>query len=179
MEQPFMAERPLERWLHLHRAELFDSDRGTSSYQRPIINVLLDDASYNGLWEVVEITVNDSEYKVDDVKSEDKLEEGLDDGRLTARHTGFVINCPVVDERTAVLPSANNTTVPRPRIEVWYRTKLGNCFLANGWESIGERTAVDADVFSRSCGVQFTRATRATRDATAALTKSARALFFC
>ena len=44
---------------------------------------------------------------------------------------------------------------------------------------VHERTAVDADVFSRSCGVQFTRATRATRDATAALTKSARALFFC
>lgn len=44
---------------------------------------------------------------------------------------------------------------------------------------VRERTAIDADVFSRSCGVQFTRATRATRDATAALTKSARALFSC
>ena len=42
---------------------------------------------------------------------------------------------------------------------------------------VRERTAIDADVFSRSSGVQFTRATRATRDATAALTKSARALF--
>lgn len=42
-----------------------------------------------------------------------------------------------------------------------------------------ERTAIDADVFSRSSGVQFARATRATRDATAALTKSARALFSC
>jgi hypothetical protein len=44
---------------------------------------------------------------------------------------------------------------------------------------VRERTAIDADVFSRSSGVQFTRATRATRDATAALTKSARALFSC
>ena len=44
---------------------------------------------------------------------------------------------------------------------------------------VRERTAIDADVFSRGCGVQLTRATRATRDATAALTKSARALFSC
>lgn len=44
---------------------------------------------------------------------------------------------------------------------------------------VRERTAIDADVFSRSSGVQFARATRATRDATAALTKSARALFSC
>jgi CelD/BcsL family acetyltransferase involved in cellulose biosynthesis len=42
---------------------------------------------------------------------------------------------------------------------------------------VRERTTVDADVFSQNCGVQLTRATRATRDATAALTKSARALF--
>lgn len=42
---------------------------------------------------------------------------------------------------------------------------------------VRERTAIDADVFSHGCGVQLTRATRATRDATAALTKSARALF--
>ena len=40
-----------------------------------------------------------------------------------------------------------------------------------------ERTALDADVFSENATVQLTRATRATRDATAALTKSARALF--
>ena len=44
---------------------------------------------------------------------------------------------------------------------------------------VRERTAIDADVFSRGCGVQFARATRATRDATAALTKSARAFFCC
>ena len=42
---------------------------------------------------------------------------------------------------------------------------------------VRERTAIDADVFSRGCSVQLARATRATRDATAALTKSARALF--
>jgi CelD/BcsL family acetyltransferase involved in cellulose biosynthesis len=42
---------------------------------------------------------------------------------------------------------------------------------------VRERTTIDADVFSPNCGVQLTRATRATRDATAALTRSARALF--
>jgi hypothetical protein len=42
---------------------------------------------------------------------------------------------------------------------------------------VRERTAIDADVFSRGCGVQLARASRATRDATAALSKSARALF--
>ncbi|HSL20183.1 MAG TPA: GNAT family N-acetyltransferase [Vicinamibacterales bacterium] len=42
---------------------------------------------------------------------------------------------------------------------------------------VRERTTLDADVFSENVSVQLTRATRATRDATAALTKSARALF--
>lgn len=42
---------------------------------------------------------------------------------------------------------------------------------------VRERTTIDADVFSQNSGVQLTRATRATRDATAALGKSARALF--
>jgi CelD/BcsL family acetyltransferase involved in cellulose biosynthesis len=42
---------------------------------------------------------------------------------------------------------------------------------------VRERTTLDADVFSENSGVQLTRARRATRDATAALTKSARALF--
>ena len=41
---------------------------------------------------------------------------------------------------------------------------------------VRERTTIDADVFSQNSGVQLARATRATRDATAALTKSARAL---
>ena len=44
---------------------------------------------------------------------------------------------------------------------------------------VRERTAIDADVFSRGCGVQLARATHATRDASAALAKSARALFCC
>lgn len=42
---------------------------------------------------------------------------------------------------------------------------------------VRERTTLDADVFSQNSGVQLARASRATRDATAALSKSARALF--
>jgi hypothetical protein len=32
----------------------------------------------------------------------------------------------------------------QPRIEVWFRTKLGSCYLANGWETIGH-TLMDGD----------------------------------
>jgi CelD/BcsL family acetyltransferase involved in cellulose biosynthesis len=42
---------------------------------------------------------------------------------------------------------------------------------------VRERTTLDADVFSEGSAVQFARATRATRDAAAALAKSARQLF--
>jgi CelD/BcsL family acetyltransferase involved in cellulose biosynthesis len=42
---------------------------------------------------------------------------------------------------------------------------------------VRERTTIDADIFSPNSGVQLARASRATRDATAALGKSARALF--
>lgn len=42
---------------------------------------------------------------------------------------------------------------------------------------VRERSTLDADVFSQNSVVQLARATRATRDATAALGKSARALF--
>jgi CelD/BcsL family acetyltransferase involved in cellulose biosynthesis len=41
---------------------------------------------------------------------------------------------------------------------------------------VRERGTLDADVFSEKSGAQFTRATRATRDAAAALSKSARGL---
>jgi len=42
---------------------------------------------------------------------------------------------------------------------------------------VRERATIDADVFSDKSGAQFTRATRATRDAAAALSKSAKGLF--
>jgi len=42
---------------------------------------------------------------------------------------------------------------------------------------VHERATIDADVFSEKPGAQFTRATRATREAAAALSKSAKGLF--
>ena len=58
----------------------------------------------------------------------------------------------MVDDRTFVTPSpmvvrmkpdparpdVRPFYVPQPRVEIWYRTKLGSCYLANGWETIGE-----------------------------------------
>lgn len=139
-EQPY-AGRP--------RAKLIDPERGVADYQRPIIDVL-PGADYSGLWEVVEITIKDSDYTVDDVKSLARLQEALDDGRASQHRTGFVINCPLVDERTAVVPSAMNDNIPRPRLELWYRTKLANCFLANGWQSIGETKDANVAASERS-----------------------------
>ena len=31
-----------------------------------------------------------------------------------------------------------NNNIPRPRIQYWYKQKMGECVLANGWETIGE-----------------------------------------
>jgi CelD/BcsL family acetyltransferase involved in cellulose biosynthesis len=42
---------------------------------------------------------------------------------------------------------------------------------------VHERATIDADLFSERAGVQFARATRATRDVAAALSKSAKGLF--
>ena len=58
----------------------------------------------------------------------------------------------MVDDRTFVTPSPMAVRmkadparpevqpfyVPHPRVEIWYRTKLGSCYLANGWETLGE-----------------------------------------
>ncbi len=128
------------------RDVLYDADRASSNFQRPVIDVLGSnsvDATTTGLWEVVEITVKDSGYQPDSIKSEATVKRGISQGRLSQRRTGKVINCPVVDERTNVIPSAMANNVPRPRIQVWYRTRMGECYLANGWETLGE--AVDED----------------------------------
>ncbi|MFZ5896659.1 MAG: hypothetical protein ACOY0T_36725 [Myxococcota bacterium] len=123
------------------RDEFVDSDRNSSDYQRPIIDALPDTTGYTGLWEIIEITVKDSDYEIDDIKSYATIKSGLEDGKLSENATGKVINCPVIDDRTQVTPSAMHNNIPRPRMEVWFRTKLGSCYLINGWETIGE--AVD------------------------------------
>jgi hypothetical protein len=128
-------------YLRRPRDVLFDDGRGSSDFQRPVIDTLGNnsaDPTNTGLWEVVEITVNDRGYQPDSIKTAATIRAGLSDGRLSQRRTGRVINCPVVDERTNVIPSSMANNIPRPRVEVWYRTKLGQCYLVNGWETIGE-----------------------------------------
>lgn len=133
------------------RDPIQDKARGSSAFQRPVIDVLnANSAAANttgfatGLWEVVEVTVNDSGYEPDSIKSAATVTSGIEDGKLSAQYTGKVINCPVIDERTNVIPSSMANNIPRPRIEVWFRTMLGFCYLANGWETLGRAVNEDA-----------------------------------
>jgi len=123
------------------RNVLIDEDRASSEFQRPIIDTLLDDANYTGLWEIIEVTVKAGGYVPDSIKSGDTLDSAEAAGKISLQRTGKVINCPVVDERTTVIPSGMMNAIPRPRIEIWYRRMLGYCYLANGWETLGQ--AVD------------------------------------
>ena len=129
---------------------LVDDVRGVADYQRPVIDLLPSQMGYLGVWEIVEVTVDDSSYQIDGIKSLSTMQMGIDSGQLRAHSTGIVIDCPVLDERTKVQPSVMHNNVPRPRIEVWYRTRLGSCFLANGWESIGETVDPQVSATDRS-----------------------------
>jgi hypothetical protein len=126
------------------RAPFKDDKRGGSDFQRPVINVLQDDARYSGVWEVVEVVAKDGSYAPDAVKSEATLLAGAQAGKLALTHTGKVIACPVIDDRTLVTPSVMAYNIPRPRIELWYRTKLGNCYLTNGYETLARTLQDDA-----------------------------------
>ena len=77
-------------------------------------------------------------YDVDSIKSYATLKKGLDDGSFVARRTKKVINCPVLDDRQYVTPSPLFYGIPRPRIELWYRTKQGSCFLSDGWLALAD-----------------------------------------
>jgi len=48
---------------------LIDDTRGVADYQRPVIDLLPNQTGYVGLWEIVEVTVDDSSYEVDGIKS--------------------------------------------------------------------------------------------------------------
>lgn len=122
------------------RQPFVDPNRNSNDYQRPIINTLPGTGgygTYSGLWEVIEI-IAPSGYKPDAIKSFETLLEGVDAGDFKVRSTLRAINCPVVDDRTYVTPSAMAYGIPRPRIELWYRTKMTSCYLVNGWEALGD-----------------------------------------
>src|SRR5688500_6086377 len=128
------------------RSTVGDPGRGNSAdYQRPIIDKLQNDATYTGLWEVVHVKVQGG-YAPDAIKSAKTLLEARDANKVQIVRTGKAINCPVIEEATWVVPTPTSYRqardgqaaymVPQPRVEIWYRTKLGYCFLANGIETI-------------------------------------------
>lgn len=123
------------------RDPAIDPRRGTNDYQRPIIDFFPGDITpskpfYTGLWEIVEVTVPDG-YTPDSIKSWKTLKRAIEGGSFKPRRTEKAINCPVTDERTSVVTGVSNRPIRHPVIELWYKRKLGFCYLANGWETLG------------------------------------------
>ncbi len=112
---------------------------GSRDYQRPIIDVTPADngaALYTGLWEVVAIFVPDG-YDPDAIKHKKTVDRAVNSGDFRRESTNRVINCPLLDERTDVPPGVTDRATFHPLIEVWYRRKLSFCYLANGWQTLG------------------------------------------
>ncbi len=138
---------------------LRDPNRNNSAdYQRPIVDKLMDlptetddrNKFYSGLWEFVRVTAP-SGYAPDEIKSWRTLEKNSDrfGGDFKVERTGLVINCPFVDARTVIIPTVYaheefGTRIPQPRMELWYRKKKVDCYLVNGWETLG-RTDLDPE----------------------------------
>jgi hypothetical protein len=122
------------------REPLVDRLRKVDDYQRPLVDVSPADRGgnnpYTGLWEVFEVQVADG-YVPDSIKHKATLDKAVAGGKAVVRSTHKVINCPIVDERTLVARGVADAPTPRPRIELWYRRQLTFCYLANGWETIG------------------------------------------
>lgn len=129
------------------RRTVNDPLRGVDDYQRPIIDKLHNDSTYTGLWEIVHVQAQ-AGYVPDSIKSKKTLDAAIDAKKVSIHRTLSVINCPVIEEATWVVPTSMyyrqpdmqrgtpGIVVPRPRVELWYRTKLGFCFLANGMETL-------------------------------------------
>jgi hypothetical protein len=119
------------------RNTLVDKDRGVADYQRPIVDVLQHvTPGYSGLWEIYEVIAPDG-YQPDAIKSLATLQKGINDGSFLVSRTQRVFNCPVIDDRQFVTPTPTWYGMPHPRIELWYRTKQGSCFVADGWLALG------------------------------------------
>jgi hypothetical protein len=123
-------------------------------FQRPIVSITPHQSSqYTGLWEIVEVITPDN-YDRDSIKHDETLARAVKTPGWSERRTGKVINCPMVDDRTYVTPSPLSYNIPRPRMEIWYRTKLGSCYLINGIETLGDVVEVmDKDDPMRPIGV--------------------------
>jgi hypothetical protein len=135
------------------RDPVIDPNRHVADYQRPIVDFtpadINNDIPYTGFWEIVEITTP-ADYEPDAIKHVDTLNRAVASGKYLRRATQKVLNCPMIDERTSVLQGITDRPTPHPRIELWYRKKLTFCFLANGWETLGN--AKGQLLFSNSDG---------------------------
>jgi len=117
---------------------------GSRDYQRPIVDVTPADNDadlYTGLWEVFAVYVPD-DYDPDAVKHKKTLDRAIEAGDFKMESTSRVINCPLLDERTDVPTGITDRGTFHPLIEVWYRRKLSFCFLANGWQTLGNPDGV-------------------------------------
>jgi hypothetical protein len=117
---------------------------GSVDYQRPLVDTSPQDLGagarqYTGFWEIVEVIVP-KDYAPDTIKSVATLEKALATKRYLKRHTGKVIDCPILDERTYVAPGVSDRKIFRPLIELWYRRRMTFCFLAHGWETLGDES---------------------------------------
>jgi hypothetical protein len=126
----------------LRRREfVVDKYRGVADYQRPLVDLVPGNndpprGQYTGLWEMIEVTVPD-DYEPDAIKQVSTLNKAIESGKFSVRSASHVINCPIVDERTNVSRGISARGIFHPRIELWYRRQLAFCFLANGWETLG------------------------------------------
>lgn len=129
-----------------------DERRGSADYQRPLVDVLpggsdVRGEKYSGLWEVVKVRVPNG-FDPDSVKDVPSLlaaASGASSG-IKIEPSGFAINCPIVDARAYVVPTisayaVSDRRIPQPQIELWHRAKRVDCFLVNGWETLGETIA--------------------------------------
>jgi hypothetical protein len=140
---------------------LMDGARGSADYQRPLVDVLPNGVDargelYSGIWEVVKVKVPRT-FQADSVHDAAELltVAAKPGSGIQLERSGFAINCPIVDARAYVVPSvsaysADDLRIPQPQVELWYRKKRVDCFLANGWETLGttiQGKTADEDVY--------------------------------
>lgn len=115
-------------------------------FHKPIIDLATADIapeSYSGLWQVVKVIVPKG-HKPNAITTAADLYAASKRNRANVKivPTAFAINCPLVAPRAHVVPNVtayegDSVRIPQPQMELWYRGNSVECFLANGWETLG------------------------------------------
>jgi hypothetical protein len=94
---------------------------------------------YSGLWEIWEVTAPDG-YVPDAIKTSRPCRRGSTaaPSPCAGPRRSSTVRCS--DDRQYVVPTPLYYGIPHPRIELWYRTKQGSCFLADGMLTLGSST---------------------------------------